>query len=54
MEGERVGVVAEMVDPGRVPREMIEAVAVDHEQPPAVDRDVHELVGELHVAEGVR
>ena len=53
MEGERVGVVAEMVDPGRVPREMVEAVAVDHEQPPAVDRDVHELVGEFHVAEGV-
>ena len=50
----RIGPVTEVVDPGGMLREMIEKVAVNHQQPAAVERLVDEGVSQLHVAEGLR
>ena len=53
MQGQGVGPVTEVINPGGVLREVVEEVAVDHEQPATVRRFVNAHIDEFHVAKGL-
>ena len=54
MQGRGIGAVAEPVDPRGMPRELVEAIAMNDQEPAAISRDMDELVSQLHVPKRMR